>query len=524
MKIEEALQEIKILKKQLAQANFLIALQRKTIKELNSKLDERIKQFELLSEKKRIAEIEKFVKKTEVLDTIINEPEEIKKEEKEKKKRGIKAGSKKHKNFDFESKVSKTIYEDPIEDTCPCCGEKLDVVSEKIRYKVRYIPSKLEIIKVIKRSKICKNCNKKNNKIYYKVASGPFPGSILTPSFAAWILNHKYYLGIPFNKLEEYIKESLKIDISKQSLADYAEKCASLLEPIYSKMKDDLLHDETKVIHSDETTLVVSKKPNEDKNRKNSYVYVYRSGLNSERQIMIYSFNETRGIAKTAEWLKDFEGTITCDDYAGYNLLKKENCNIKLQKCMAHARRRFADILKSLKESERKSTKSYEILSLFGKVFEFEARYKKENLDPYSIVMRRKKDQIPIKEKLYKLIYETSYAVNSSIYSAVNYVKEIWDDMRTYLDNGYVEPSNNIAERAVKPFVIQRKVFQTSGSYAGARYTSKLFSIIQTARANNLDTYQYLNYLLENINNPNVNIESLLPYSNEMSKKFSNKL
>ena len=178
MKIEEALQEIKILKKQLAQANFLIALQRKTIKELNSKLDERIKQFELLSEKKRIAEIEKFVKKTEVLDTIINEPEEIKKEEKEKKKRGIKAGSKKHKNFDFESKVSKTIYEDPIEDTCPCCGEKLDVVSEKIRYKVRYIPSKLEIIKVIKRSKICKNCNKKNNKIYYKVASGPFPGDL----------------------------------------------------------------------------------------------------------------------------------------------------------------------------------------------------------------------------------------------------------------------------------------------------------------------------------------------------------
>ena len=96
--------------------------------------------------------------------------------------------------------------------------------------------------------------------------------------------------------------------------------------------------------------------------------------------------------------------------------------------------------------------------------------------------------------------------------------------MWTYLDNGYVEPSNNIAERAVKPFVIQRKVFQTSGSYAGARYTSKLFSIIQTVRANNLDTYQYLNYLLENINNPNVNIESLLPYSNEMSKKFSNKL
>ena len=87
-----------------------------------------------------------------------------------------------------------------------------------------------------------------------------------------------------------------------------------------------------------------------------------------------------------------------------------------------------------------------------------------------------------------------------------------------------MEPSNNIAERAVKPFVIQRKVFQTSGSYAGARYTSKLFSIIQTARANNLDTYQYLNFLLENIKNKEISIESLLLYSNEMRKKFSNTL
>ena len=63
-----------------------------------------------------------------------------------------------------------------------------------------------------------------------------------------------------------------------------------------------------------------------------------------------------------------------------------------------------------------------------------------------------------------------------------------------------------------------------SVSYGEARYTSKLFSIIQTARANNLDTYQYLNYLLENIKNKEISIESLLPYSNEMRKKFSNTL
>lgn len=63
-----------------------------------------------------------------------------------------------------------------------------------------------------------------------------------------------------------------------------------------------------------------------------------------------------------------------------------------------------------------------------------------------------------------------------------------------------------------------------SVSYGGARYTSKLFSIVQTARVNNLDTYQYLNYLLENIKNKEISIESLLLYSNEIRKKFSNKL
>ena len=61
-------------------------------------------------------------------------------------------------------------------------------------------------------------------------------------------------------------------------------------------------------------------------------------------------------------------------------------------------------------------------------------------------------------------------------------------------------------------------------SYGGARYTSKLFSIIQTAIANNLDTYQYLNFSLENIKYKKINIESFWPHSNEMRKKFSNKL
>ena len=78
--------------------------------------------------------------------------------------------------------------------------------------------------------------------------------------------------------------------------------------------------------------------------------------------------------------------------------------------------------------------------------------------------------------------------------------------------------TNNTAERAVKPFVVQRKVFQTSRSYAGASITTKLFSIIQTAVINNINVEKYLNYMFDNINKEP--IENLLPYSKNIKDKL----
>lgn len=88
--------------------------------------------------------------------------------------------------------------------------------------------------------------------------------------------------------------------------------------------------------------------------------------------------------------------------------------------------------------------------------------------------------------------------------------------MLPYLDNDYLELSNNLAERCVKPFVVNRNVFQTSGSEAGAIYTVKLFSIIRTAIINGLDPYRYIKYALENIKSKP--IDDLLPYSKDIVK------
>lgn len=362
----------------------------------------------------------------------------------------------------------------------------------------------------------CPDCNKKNNKIYYPLCNDNLTGSILSPSLAAFIAYHKYELGIPLEHLARHITKSVGFEINKENLSNYMAKVGNILDPIFARMKEDLLNNGSKVIHSDETTLVVTKRDEENKGRKTSYVYVYTSSYYDEKQIRIYDFHESRSIDETSKWLKNYEGVIECDNYSGYNKLKVENTKIKLQKCWAHVRRRYADILKNLNEKQKKSSKAYLILKEIGKLFDYEKQYRKDKLTPSQIVEARKKNVPSIKDRIYDLVYNTNPAKNSALEKAIEYTKDCWNDLFTFIDNGYVEMTNNTAERAVKPFVIQRKVFQTSGSYAGARYTGKIFSIIQTCLINNVNVEKYLEYVLININRKP--IEELLPYSKEIKE------
>lgn len=327
---------------------------------------------------------------------------------------------------------------------------------------------------------------------------------------------HKYDLGIPFHHLSEHLTKSIGFEISKQNLANYMAKASQILEPIYEKMKSDLLNNDEGILFSDETTLVVSKKDDENKDRKKSYVFVYTSSYYSANQIRIYDFHESRKVDQITAWLSSFKGVIHCDDYAGYDALKKQNPNIKLQRCWAHVRRKYADIVKNLKSNRKKDSIAFQTLTEISKLFELEKKYKKEKKNPIQILASRKEDMPAIISKIKKLVYECKPLPESALYNAINYTKNCFDDLLTFMDNGYVELTNNTCERAVKPFVVQRKVFQTSGSYAGARYTSKLFSIIQTCKINNVNVEKYIDYVLKNIKK--LNVEDLTPYSKNITK------
>lgn len=461
-------------------------------------------------EKKTIAYVRQFVPKTEKTNkVVINEVEEIIKEDKVAAPR-----KKKFEDIDFEKYVSDVIVLKPDVLSCPICGKDLVKIGEKVRYQIDADPINVKVTKIIKETYKCPDCNKKDNKVYYPLVNEVFDGSILTPGFAAYLAYHKYELGIPFNHLEKHFANTLGLPISKSNMADYMAKTAEVLTPIYERMKSDLLRNNTKVIHADETTLTLSKQVNPD--RKKSYVFVYASSFYDDKQIHIYEFNETRAIDPESSYLKDFDGYVICDDYHGYDKLRRNKENIKLQRCWAHARRKYMDIIKAMPQETRKKSIAFNIVSKIDKLFKIEEKAHKDKIFGIDLTTLRHEKELPIINDIHNLVFNYTPKQGSAFEGAINYTKKVWGDLLPYLDNEYLELSNNLAERCVKPFVVNRKVFQTSGSEAGAIYTVKLFSIIRTAIINGLDPYRYIKYVLENIKSKS--IDDLLPYSKEISK------
>ena len=508
MNLEEALKYIK----ELEEKNSKLENENKRLEaELFNERKEKEKALLALihqKEKKTIAYVRQFVPKTEKTNkVIINEIEEIIKEDKAASFR-----KKKFEDIDFEKYVSNVIVLKPDVLTCPTCGKDLIKIGEKVRYQIDADPINVKVIKIIKETYKCPDCNKADNKVYYPLANEVFDGSILTPGFAAYLAYHKYELGIPFNHLEKHFANALGLPISKSNMADYMAKTAEVLTPIYERMKSDLLNTSTKVIHADETTLTLSKQA--DPNRKKSYVFVYASSFYDDKQIHIYEFNESRSIDPESSYLKDFDGYVICDDYHGYDKLRKNKDNIKLQRCWAHARRKYMEILKAMPSENRKESIVYNIVSKMDKLFKIEEKAHKDKIFGQELIDLRHKEELPIINQIHGLVFDYTPKKGSAFEVAINYTKRVWDDLLPYLDNPYLELSNNLAERCVKPFVVNRKVFQTSGSEAGAIYTVKLFSIIRTAIINGVDPYRYIKYVLTNIKN--TPIDNLLPYTKEI--------
>lgn len=427
------------------------------------------------------------------------------------KKKGRPLGSKNFANIDLESLAKETVTLD-IATELVNKGWKLTKIGEDVSYLVK-VEKEIKVIKVIA-PKYVRN-DIKDEKIYQAIKDEVFPHSICTASLAGDVINAKYNLDVPLYRYAKYLN-SQGIPLSDMDLTNYVKRSDELLKPLYETIKDRLINQTANVIHSDETPLEVLDYLKHE-NRKNGYIFAYVSSF-YDNPIYLYDFNKTRETDKTKSLLDGYKGYIVTDGYAGYDDLA--NKGIKIQRCFAHIRRKFYDIVKVLNDEQKKVSSANEMVKRIDRLFAKEAELKANKKSPLEILEARKSDgYMKIVNDIYDYLDSINAEEGTVLDAAVKYFRNIKDESKTFLLDGHIPISNNICERAIKPFAIMRRNVLFAKTENGASISGRIFTIVQTAKANALVVDKYLEYALENINK--VPVEDLLPWSEKLPKELS---
>lgn len=350
-----------------------------------------------------------------------------------------------------------------------------------------------------------------------------FRNSIATASLLASIINGKYVNALPVERQSRTFKTNgIKLEPNTMSnwIINGAERYLSL---VYDRMHE-LIYD-SKVIHADETPVKVMQiDKTKIKNGKKTYMWVYRNNPHcSEHPIVLYDWQPSRKADHPREFLKDFSGTVVTDGYQVYHKLGKERHDLQIAGCWIHARRPFAEFIKSVGTEAAKGSIAAEAYSMITEIMHID-----NSFDDLTNRDRKKQRQLVLQEKVdayfaWAKIKYSQVTHNSTIGKALAYSINQEEYLRLFLTDGKIPMDNNYAEQAIRPFTIARKNFVLIDSSKGANASAMIFSLAETAKANGLNTYQYFELLLTEIpkhmedNNLSF-LNDLLPWSKKVQK------
>lgn len=310
-----------------------------------------------------------------------------------------------------------------------------------------------------------------------------FRNSIATPALVASIINGKYTNALPLERQAKAFKTN-GIQLSTNTMANWVIK-----------------------------------------NGKKTYMWVYRNRpLRGTHPIVLFDWQPSRHSDHPREFLKTFSGTVVTDGYQVYHKLAKERRDLKVAGCWVHARRPFAEFIKSVGQDASKGSIAQEAYSLITEIMHIDNTF-----DDLSATERKKQRQLVLSEKVdaYFAWAKQKYSQvthNSTIGKALAYSINQEDYLRVFLSDGNVPMDNNYAEQAIRPFTIGRKNFIMIESSNGAKASATLYSLVETAKANMINTFEYFNLLLTEIPQHMDDkdfkfIDDLLPWSPRVQKE-----
>ena len=373
---------------------------------------------------------------------------------------------------------------------CDQCGAALKEIGyTKVRDELEYIPAKVKVIRYMRQSCECPNCKHKG-KPFIKNAYAPHSvlnHSLASPSSVARVMYQKYVNSIPLYR-QEKDWEQIGIGLSRATMANWIIRSSEdYLMPVVHRLREELLKRD--IIHCDETPVQVLKEDGRKPQTK-SYMWLYCSGNDTKPPIVLYDYQPSRNGDHAAVYLKEFKGYVHSDGYSGYNKLS----GITRVGCWAHLRRKFVEAVPTEKSSDAPPTSAEIGRQYCDKLFSIEDSIK--DMSPEEKFRKRLELAKPVLEAFWCWLDSMNALKGSALGKAVTYAQNQRPYMENYLLDGRCSLSNNAAENAIRPFTVGRKNWLFADTPKGANASAAVYSLVETAKANGLNVYAYLQHLL----------------------------
>lgn len=373
---------------------------------------------------------------------------------------------------------------------CPQCGEEMRKIGEDVVRRLKIVPAKVVVVETHLPRYACANCEKNDvtTPVVSESADAFLPGSMATPEAVAWVAVQKYVMCSPLYRLEQELQR-MGVQLSRQTMSKWLSlTCRKYLAPVYELLRKRV--QSADICHADETTLQVLHEPNRTPQQK-SYMWLFRTGKYAEHPAVVYEYHETRKAEHPKTFFKDYKGYVHTDGYAGYHDLPEA---VTVVGCWAHARRKFDEALKVISVNDRASSKPAKGKRYCDALFALEEKWK--DLPPEERFELRQAQARLILDEFHQWLTGLRRSDKNAFGKAVGYTLEQWPWLCNYLKDGRLEISNNLGERSIKPFVMGRKNFLFANTPSGAKDSAILYSLIETAKAADVDPYKYLVHIL----------------------------
>lgn len=372
-------------------------------------------------------------------------------------------------------------------------------IGEEITEELEYEPGKLFVNRYV-RPKYVKPDNE--GIIIAPMIERPLPKAIAGPGLLAQIIIDKYVDHLPlYRQMERFKREGIIIAYS--TIGDWIKNGCTLINPLYEALEK--LIAQSNYLHADESPIKVLDKDKKGQTHR-GYFWVYHNSIDG---LVWFDYREGRGREGPVEILKDFKGYLQTDGYAVYDIFK-EQTDITVLHCMAHARRMFYEA-----QDNDKATAEY-VLEQIGLLYAIEHKAKEQHFTTPQLLKLRQQEAIPLLEALGKWMKEAYIKAlpRSTIGKALGYSIQRWPELMLYATDGKLNIDNNPVENSIRPVAIGRKNYLFAGSHEAAKRSAMLYSLMGTCKLHGVNPFVWLRNVLQRINNHPINkIADLLPHN-----------